>query len=53
MFGLLAQGISNFEKIDLYRGNDLFGQSLGLSFVPAQEMLRLYRCLHSGQYGFT
>jgi len=42
MFGLLAQGRSSFEEIDLYRGNDPFGQSLGLSFVPAQETLRLY-----------
>jgi len=41
MFGLLAQGRSSFEEIDLYRGNDLFTQSLDLSFVPAQETLRL------------
>lgn len=42
MFGLLTQGRSSFEEIDLYRGNDLFAQSLDLSFVPAQETLRLY-----------
>lgn len=42
MFGLLAQGRSTYEEIDLYRNNDLFAQSLGLSFVPAQETLRLY-----------
>lgn len=42
MFGLLAQGRSSFEEIDVYRSNDLFGQSLGLSSIPARETLRLY-----------
>jgi len=42
MFGLLAQGRSSFEEIDLYRCNEIFTQTLNLSFVPAQETLRLY-----------
>ncbi len=42
MYGLLAQGRSSFEEIALYRDNVLFAQSFGLSFVPAQETLRLY-----------
>lgn len=42
MFGLLVQGRSRFEEIDLYRHNDFFKTAFGLSFIPAQETLRLY-----------
>lgn len=42
MFGLLALGRSRFKEIEAYRGNRLFRHSLGLSFVPAAETLRLY-----------
>lgn len=42
MFGLLVQGRSTFEEIDLFRRNSFFKTAFDLSFVPAQETLRLY-----------
>ncbi len=42
MFGLLVQGRSSYEEIDLYRGNDFFRTALGVSYVPARETLRLH-----------
>lgn len=42
MYGLLVQGRSSFEEISLFKKNEFFAQSFGLTFVPAQETLRLY-----------
>jgi len=42
MFGLLVQGRSSFEEIDLYRNSDFFKASFGLKYVPARETLRLH-----------
>jgi len=42
MFGLLVQGRSSFEEIDLYRNSDFFKTSFGLPYVPARETLRLH-----------
>jgi hypothetical protein len=42
MFGLLVQGRTAFEEIDLFRRNSFFKTAFNLTFVPAQETLRLY-----------
>jgi len=42
MFGLLVQGRSSFEEIDLYRNSDFFKTSFRLPYVPASETLRLH-----------
>ena len=42
LFGLFVQWRSSYEEIKLFRGDELFKQSLNLSYVPAAETLRLY-----------
>lgn len=42
MVGLLVQGRNSFEEIDLFRYNAFFKRTLGISYVPARETLRLY-----------
>lgn len=42
LVGLLSQGRTHFEEIELFRKDQLFQDSFGLSFVPAPETLRLY-----------
>lgn len=42
MFGLFVQGRSSFEEIDLFRRNNFFRTAFNLTYVPAQETLRLY-----------
>jgi hypothetical protein len=42
LFGLLVQGRTAFEDIELYRNNDLFKNALGLPMVFAPETVRLY-----------
>ena len=42
MLGLLIQGRCSFEEINLYRKDNFFRDALGLTYVPAQETLRLY-----------
>lgn len=42
LFGLLVQGRTAFEDIELYRHNELFKESLGLPMVFAPETIRLY-----------
>lgn len=40
--GLFVQGRNRYEEIRLFREDQLFRDSLGLSYVPAVETLRLY-----------
>jgi hypothetical protein len=42
LVGLLSQGRTHFEEIELFRQDQLFQDSFGLSYVPAPETLRLY-----------
>ena len=42
MLGLLVQGRTSYEEIDIYRHSNLFRTTLDLKFVPAKETLRLY-----------
>ena len=42
MLGLLVQGRTSYEEIDIYRYSNLFRTALNLSYVPAKETLRLY-----------
>jgi len=42
MFGLLVQGRSSYEEIDLFRFNHFFKKALGIATIPARETLRLY-----------
>lgn len=42
MFGILVQGRSSYEEIDLFRFNHFFKKVLSISNVPARETLRLY-----------
>jgi hypothetical protein len=40
--GLFTQGRTTFEEIRLFRNDELFQNSLNLTFVPAAETFRLY-----------
>ncbi len=42
MLGLLVQGRTSYEEIDLYRKSNLYKTALNLTYVPAKETLRLY-----------
>ena len=42
MLGLLIQGRTSYEEIDMYRHSNLFKTALNLNYVPAKETLRLY-----------
>jgi len=42
MLGLLVQGRTSYEEIDIFRNSNLFKTALELDFVPAKETLRLY-----------
>jgi hypothetical protein len=42
MLGLLVQGRTSYEEIDIYRNSNLFRTALNLNYVPAKETLRLY-----------
>ena len=42
MFGLLVQGRTSYEEINLFRNSSLFKESFNLEYVPAKETLRLY-----------
>jgi hypothetical protein len=42
MLGLLVQGRTSYEEIEIYRHSNLYRTALGLNFVPAKETLRLY-----------
>lgn len=42
LLGLLVQGRTRYEEIDLFRQDRLFRDSFGLAYVPAPETVRLY-----------
>ncbi len=42
MLGLLVQGRTSYEEIDIFRHSNLFKTALNLNYVPAKETLRLY-----------
>jgi len=42
MYGLLIQGRTCYEEINLFRKNELFRDAFGLNYVPARETLRIY-----------
>jgi hypothetical protein len=42
MLGLLVQGRTSYEEIDIFRNSNLFKTALNLDYVPAKETLRLY-----------
>ena len=42
LVGLLVQGRTRYEEMELFRRDRLFRDSFGLAYVPARETLRLY-----------
>ncbi|MDA3951764.1 MAG: IS1380 family transposase [Spirochaeta sp.] len=42
LVGLLVQGRTRYEEMELFRRDRLFRDSFGLAYVPAPETLRLY-----------